>query len=79
MTVIEKIKTINDDNILILSPEIMAELGLTSGDEVEVTVNNGTIVMRPVEDDDDAEFDAIADQLIEERKHVYEALARGAE
>lgn len=78
MTIIEKITTINDDNMLILSPEIMSELGLTSGDQVELTMVDKTLTVRPV-DDDDAEFDAIADQLMEERKHVYEALARGAE
>jgi antitoxin component of MazEF toxin-antitoxin module len=78
MTTIEKITTMNDSIVLVLSPEMVAEWGLTAGDEVELTMVDKTLTVRPV-DDEDADFDAIADQLMEERKHVYEALARGAE
>jgi antitoxin component of MazEF toxin-antitoxin module len=79
MTIIEEIETINGSSVLVLSPELLAEMGLATGDKVEITRTDRTLTVRPVEADEDREFDEIAEQLMAERKHVYEALARGAE
>lgn len=79
MTSIEKIETINGKTVLVLSPELMAEMELTVGDEVEIATVDRTLTMRPIEEGERAKLIAdLSEKFIQERRNVYKALAEGA-
>lgn len=66
--------------VLPLSQEVLEALGMEVGDEVDVSIANGSIVLRPVEAEGRSEtFGEIIETLFQERQKVYLELAGGAE
>lgn len=65
---------------LLLPQALLDELGAQVGDELDVTLHDHTLVVRPqVDVEQIAQIDAILDDLFGERKPLYRALAEGAE
>ena len=46
----EKITNLGDSPALVLSPEILAQMGLSVGDEIGITLAGGVLTVRPLPD-----------------------------
>ena len=68
----------NEPDIL-LGPEHLSALGVRVGDSVEVSVANGEILVRPLNEERRKEMlSAAIEDVIQRRKCVFEELAEGA-
>jgi antitoxin component of MazEF toxin-antitoxin module len=75
----QKITTIDNVPALILPLELIEQIGIEIGDEVDLAVVDNTLVLRSLADLDRANKIAeITQSLIERRRVVYERLAEGA-
>lgn len=64
---------------VILPPELFAQVGMSVGDQVDVTLVDQSIVLQPIEEAERAKkIKEITERLLVERRSVYEALAEGA-
>lgn len=64
---------------VILPPELLAQIGMSVGDQVDVTLVDQSIVLQPIEEAERAQkIEEITGRLLVERRAVYEALAEGA-
>lgn len=64
---------------VILPPELLAQVGMRVGDQVDVTLVDQTIVLQPLEEAERTKrIGEITERLLVQRKSVYEALAEGA-
>lgn len=74
----QKITTINDVAALVLPSEVLEQLGMAIGDEFELTVLEGALVLRPLaEVAREQTIAQLTQKLLERRQRVYEALATG--
>ncbi|HZS10228.1 MAG TPA: AbrB/MazE/SpoVT family DNA-binding domain-containing protein [Blastocatellia bacterium] len=75
----QQVTLVNDSPVLLLSPELMEKLGISIGDELELAVENRTLIVRPLDEvEREAKMDAAMKDLMERRREVYEKLAEGA-
>jgi formylmethanofuran dehydrogenase subunit D len=77
MTTTIQIEEINGKFVLPLSSELLEELGVQSGDQVDVTMENGKLVMRSSASEDDANFERLKDKMFDEYSEVFTTLAEG--
>lgn len=64
---------------ILLGPEHLSVLGVQVGDSVQVSVANGEILVRPLNEDRRKEMLSTAmEEVIARRKSVFEELAEGA-
>ena len=76
----ERITTSGEDAAVRLSGEILEDLGMAIGDEVELLIVERTLVLRPLSEIERAEkIDTATENVIERRKSTSEELARGAD
>ena len=75
---LETIKTIDGENLLPLSADVLSSLGLAPGAQVKVTVIDNTLVIQAPEVTDD-DFVQIFQTGLERRRPAYEELAAGSE
>ena len=58
--------------------ELLAQVGMGVGDQVDITLIDRTIVLRPIDEAERAQrIEEITEQLFIQRKSVYAALAEG--
>ena len=71
----------SDDSAVILLPqEVLDQMGVSNGDEVELSVEEGAVILRPLDETARAQKLAeSADAVFERRKSAYKRLAEGAE
>jgi antitoxin component of MazEF toxin-antitoxin module len=71
----------SDDSAVILLPqEVLDQMGISNGDEIEMSIEEGAVILRPLEEAARAQKLAVAtDAVIERRKSAYERLAEGVE
>jgi antitoxin component of MazEF toxin-antitoxin module len=63
-----------------LPQEILDELGVAVGDEVDLSVVNGTLILRPSDEAERAQkVEAATKATFERRRSAYEELAKGAD
>ncbi|HVF87653.1 MAG TPA: hypothetical protein VM866_08675 [Pyrinomonadaceae bacterium] len=75
-----RITTAEDSAALLLPQEILDEIGISIGDEVDVSVVNRTLILRSLDEAERArKIDAATDAVFERRRSAYEELAKGAE
>ncbi|HEY7544194.1 MAG TPA: AbrB/MazE/SpoVT family DNA-binding domain-containing protein [Blastocatellia bacterium] len=75
-----RITTHEDSAALLLPQEAMDQLGLKVGDEVEVSVVDGALIVLPSSEADRARrMEEIIKTLFERRRSAYERLAKGVE
>jgi antitoxin component of MazEF toxin-antitoxin module len=73
----EKIIRVDDVPALVLTPDLLAQLGLRIGDEVEVVLTDGALTVRPVaEVARDAKVAAAADDVFARRRDALKRLAQ---
>lgn len=76
----ERITETESSAALLLSPELLEQLGVSVGDEVDVSVVDRTLVLRSLDEAKRAQkIDAATKAVFERRRSAYEELARGAE
>lgn len=73
-----RIQTIGISAALLLSPEMLHAMGLSSGDEVDIGLIDRTLIIRPLEEAERAErINTITQTLLTRRASTYEHLAEG--
>lgn len=75
-----RITTIDGSAAVLISPEIMEQMGVQIGDEVDVVVADSTLVVRRVDEETKPErtLEEIIDGIFERRADAYRRLAEGA-
>ena len=74
----QKITTVNNQPALLLSAEMLEQLGVAIGEEVDITLIDQTLVVRsPVAAQREQRVEALIQTLLERRSQVYAALAEG--
>ncbi|HMV49904.1 MAG TPA: hypothetical protein PLD20_15035 [Blastocatellia bacterium] len=74
----EHVITLSDSAELVLNKAILQQIGVGSGDKVEVKVSNGTLTVRSVEAADRARKIAeLTREIFDDRRDAYLELAKG--
>jgi antitoxin component of MazEF toxin-antitoxin module len=77
-TLHNRITTIGDSTVLVLSPELLLEMGINSGDEVDISIIGRTLIVRPLDEAERTQrIDDIIQNLLIRRQSAYERLAQG--
>lgn len=76
----EQIITLGDSAELVLNQEILQQIGVGSGDKVEVKVANGALTIRPLEAAEKARKIAeLTREIFDDRREAYVQWAKGVE
>lgn len=76
----ERIHKAGDVAAVRLPPQILEDLGIGIGDEVEMSIKEGAIILRPLDEPEPArKIEDASTAVIDRRKSAYEELARGAD
>jgi len=76
----KRIATSEDSAAILLPQEVLDQLGLNAGDEVDLSVVDRTLILRPLDETERARRIADATTaVLERRSSAYERLAKGAE
>lgn len=69
-----------DSATLLLPQEILDAMGVNDGDEIDVSVSDGTLILRSLDEAERArKFSDAAEAVLKRRRAAYEELAKGAE
>ncbi|MGH9897923.1 MAG: AbrB/MazE/SpoVT family DNA-binding domain-containing protein [Pyrinomonadaceae bacterium] len=75
----ERIRAIEDSAAVLLPKETLDALGVKVGDELNLSIDNGALILRPLEDTQRVEkLEGAIKSVFERRKSVFEELAKGA-
>ena len=73
----EKITSLGDSAALVLPAEILAQMGLSVGDEIEIALADGVLTVRPLRDEERAaKFQAAMDDVFARRADALRRLGR---
>jgi antitoxin component of MazEF toxin-antitoxin module len=74
----QKITAVNNSAALLLTPDMLDQMGISIGDDVEVTLVDHALILRPLAEVEREQTVATLTQaLLERRRRVYTALAEG--
>lgn len=75
----EQVMTLDNPAGLLLPLEVLQQIGINTGDQIEISVNERTLTLRSLnEAETERKMDEIAASLLESRRGLYERLAEGA-
>jgi antitoxin component of MazEF toxin-antitoxin module len=76
----KRVTAAEDSATLLLPQEILEMIGVQQGDEVEVSVADRTVIVRPLDEAERGGKLAVArESVFQRRASAYEELAKGAE
>jgi antitoxin component of MazEF toxin-antitoxin module len=76
----KRVTAAEDSATLLLPQEILEMIGVQQGDEVEVSVADRTVIVRPLDEAERGRKLAVArESVFQRRASAYEELAKGAE
>ena len=76
----KRIDTSEDSASILLPQEVLDQLGINAGDEVDLSVVDRTLILRPLDEAERArKIEDITGTIFERRKSAYEQLAKGVE
>jgi antitoxin component of MazEF toxin-antitoxin module len=79
-TLNEQVLTLGDPAELVISQDILKQIGVGAGDKVEVAVSDGAVIVRPLEEAERARKIAAATRdIFDRRREAYLKLAEGPE
>lgn len=79
MTTTIQIEEINGKIVLPLSRDLLDELGVQNGGEVQITKENGALIMRSPQNEERRKLiEKYTAEIFEEHREVLQALAEGA-
>lgn len=74
---IKSLTKVGNSHAIILDRSLLDLVGLREDGQVQITFHNGSLIFTPVSPQvSDAEFDAIAEEVIRERREVLKRLAQ---
>jgi antitoxin component of MazEF toxin-antitoxin module len=68
-----------DSTAILLPQEVLDEMGVCEGDEVDVSVSDGTLLMRPLNAERARKLEDATKAVFERRGDAYKKLAEGVE
>jgi antitoxin component of MazEF toxin-antitoxin module len=79
MTMInEQIITLDDPTGFLLTPEMLQQIGISTGDKIELTIINRTLILRSLDEAERARKIAAATKdIFDRRREAYQILAEG--
>jgi antitoxin component of MazEF toxin-antitoxin module len=76
----EQVLTLGDPAELIISQDILKQIGVGAGDKIEIVISDRSLVVRPLEEADRARKIAAATKdIFDRRRDAYLELAEGPE
>jgi antitoxin component of MazEF toxin-antitoxin module len=76
----EQVLTLGDPAELVISQEILKQIGVGAGDKIEIAISDRALVVRPLEDAERARKIAAATRdVFDHRRDAYLKLAEGPE
>lgn len=76
----KRIMASEDSATLLLPQEILDAMGINDGDEIDVSVADGTLTLRSLDEAERArKLGAATEAVFKRRRTAYEELAKGAE
>jgi antitoxin component of MazEF toxin-antitoxin module len=76
----EQVLTLGDPAELIISQEILKQIGVGAGDKIEIAISGHAVVVRPLEEAERArKIAAVTRDIFDRRRDAYLELAEGPE
>ena len=76
----KRITAAEDSSTVVLPKEVLDMMGVKEGDEIDLSVVDRTLIVRPLDEAERArKIDAATKAVLERRESAYEELAKGAE
>jgi len=76
----KRITAAEDSSTVVLPKEVLDMMGVEDGDEIDLSVVDRTLIVRPLDEAERAgKIDAATKAVLERRESAYEELAKGAE
>ena len=73
------VMTLEDPAGLLITAELLEQIGVSAGDKVEIKISDRSLTVRPLaETEQEKVMDEAMDSLMERRQKLYERLAEGA-
>ena len=74
----KRIATSEDSAAIVLPQEVLDQLGLNAGDEVDLSIVERTVILRPLDEADRAsKIEDLTSKIFERRHSAYDELAKG--
>jgi antitoxin component of MazEF toxin-antitoxin module len=74
-----RVVTLEDPAGLLITAELLEQIGVSAGDKVEIKISDRSLTVRPLaETEQEKVMDEAMDSLMERRQQLYERLAEGA-
>jgi len=76
----EHVMTLENPAGLLITPELLEQIGVGTGDKVEIKITDRALTVRPLnETEREKVMDEVMESLMERRQKLYERLAEGAQ
>ena len=74
-----QIVTIGETAAFTLTPELLREIGVGAGDQIEIALNDRSLTVRPVTepDEEDARLETMMDSIMDRHDNLFRRLAEG--
>ena len=75
----QRVMTVEDPAGLLITTELLEQIGVSAGDKVEIKITERALTVRPLaEAEQEKLMDEVMESLMERRQELYERLAEGA-
>ena len=75
----QRVMTLEDPAGLLITAELLEQIGVSAGDKVEIKITDRALIVRPLaETEEEQIMDEAMESLMERRQKLYERLAEGA-
>jgi antitoxin component of MazEF toxin-antitoxin module len=75
----QRVMTLEDPAGLLITAELLEQIGVSAGDKVEIKITDRALIVRPLaETGQEQIMDEAMESLMERRQKLYERLAEGA-
>jgi len=76
----EHVMTLENPEGLLITPELLGQIGVRIGDKVEIKITGRALTVRTInETEQETVMDEVMESLMERRQKLYERLAEGAQ
>lgn len=74
-----QVATVNESAELVLTQELLQQIGVGAGDKIEIAVNDRTLIVRALEEVDDQQMDEMMESIMHRYDNLFRRLAEGVE
>ena len=72
-----QVATVNESAELVLTQELLQQIGVGAGDKIEIAVNDRTLIVRALEKADDQRMDEMMESIMDRYDNLFRRLAEG--